>query len=254
MPRFGPVFWLILAVTVTGCGAGSNTPRPADGDGAKASQSPVDPATAGSIGGRVTFDGVAPPRETISMATDPNCRPDEPLQTETISVGQDHGLQNVFVYVRDGLGDLQFPVPASPAVLDQRGCRYTPRVIGVQVGQPVEILNSDRTFHNVHAVGQTNSEFNVAQPSVGMTMTHTFTTREVMVPFKCDVHLWMHAWVGVLEHPFFAVTGADGSFSLAGLPPGTYTVDAWHESLGTQTMRVTVTPKSTATASFTFKG
>jgi plastocyanin len=188
------------------------------------------------------------------MATDPNCKPDQPLKTETVAVGQDRGLQNVFVYVKDGLGDLRFPVPATPAVLDQRGCRYTPRVIGVQVGQPVQILNSDRTFHNVHAVGQTNSEFNVAQPSVGMTMTHTFTTREVMVPFKCDVHLWMHAWVGVLDHPFFAVTTADGSFSLAGLPPGTYTVEAWHESLGTQTMQVTVAPKAVAMAPFTFKG
>jgi plastocyanin len=172
---------------------------------------------------------------------------------ETVMVGSGGALQNVFVYVKDGLGNLRFPVPARPIVLDQKGCHYVPHVLGVQVGQSVEILNSDNTLHNVHAVPKANQEFNMGQPLPGIKHTHQFSTREVMVPFKCDVHPWMQAWVGVLDHPYFAVTGADGSFSLQGLPPGTYTIEAWHESLGTQTQSVTIGEKESKDVQFSFK-
>jgi plastocyanin len=242
---------LLLASTVAACGGGSqqgesNTPPPP-------TVSPVDPATAGTINGRIAFEGTAPAPHAIRMDSDPNCASQASGATdETVVLGNNGTLQNVFVYVKDGLGNLRFPVPSAPAVLDQKGCRYVPHVLGAQVGQPLEVRNSDATLHNVHAVPETNQEFNTGQPIQGMKHTHTFTTKEVMVPFKCDVHGWMRAYIGVLDHPFYAVTGADGSFTLKGLPPGTYTVEAWHESLGTQTQTVTIGASETRDVAFTF--
>jgi hypothetical protein len=132
-------------------------------------------------------------------------------------------------------------------------CRYTPHVFGVRVGQPLDITNSDPTLHNIHATPKNNAEFNQGQPIQGMKTTKTFTTPEVMVPFKCDVHGWMNAYVGVLDHPYFATTGTDGKFSLKSLPPGTYTIEAWHERLGAQTQSVTIGAKETKEVNFTFK-
>lgn len=235
------------------CG-GEPKEAPAAGVVAAPVSNPVDPATAGVIAGRIAFEGTPPAAEPISMKSDPNCQPGGATTRETVTVGANGGLQNVFVYVKDGLGDLRFPVPATPVILTQQGCHYVPHVLGIQVGQPLEIVNGDATLHNVHAIAKTNREFNVGQPVQGMKMTHTFTAREVMVPFKCDVHNWMNAWIGVLDHPYFAVTSADGTFELKGLPPGTYTVEAWHEKLGTQTQTVTVGKDATARAEFSFKG
>ena len=141
-------------------------------------------------------------------------------------VGADGGLKNAFVYVREGLDPAYgFDVPASAVILDQKGCRYAPRVVGVRVGQPLEIVNSDPTAHNVHALPMSNQEFNQGQPFQGMRMTQTFTVPEVMVRFMCNVHGWMKAYAGVRPDPFFAVSGEDGSFSIKDLPPGTYTVE-----------------------------
>jgi plastocyanin len=171
-----------------------------------------------------------------------------------VIVSGDGSLQNVFVYVKDGLGALKFPVPATPLVLDQKGCQYRPHVFGVQVGQTIEILNSDNTLHNIHAWPQANAEFNKGQALQGMKDTHVFSTQEVMVPFRCDVHRWMNSFVGVIGHPFFAVTGADGSFQLQGLPPGTYTIEAWHEKFGTKTASVTIGAKESKDVAFSFSG
>jgi plastocyanin len=173
---------------------------------------------------------------------------------ETYVVGTDgKALGNVFVYVKDGLGDLTFDPPSTAASIDQKNCRYHPHVFGMQVGQTLEIMNSDPTLHNIHAVAKNNREFNQGQPLQGVKSTHTFTAPEVMVPFKCDVHGWMNAYVGVLPHPYFAVTDNAGSFALNSLPPGTYTIEAWHEKLGTATQTVTVGSKETQNVSFTFK-
>jgi plastocyanin len=242
---------LLLASTVAACGGGSqqgesNTPPPP-------TVSPVDPATAGSISGRVAFEGPVPVPQAIRMDSDPNCAGQgSNAADETLVVGRTGALQNVFVYVKDVLGNLRFPVPSAPAVLDQKGCRYVPHVLGTQVGQPVEVRNSDPTLHNVHAIPETNQEFNTGQPIQGMKHTHTFTTTEVMVPFKCDVHGWMRAYIGVLDHPFYAVTDAAGGFALQGLPPGTYTIEAWHESLGRQTQAVTIGTSEAKDVAFTF--
>jgi len=122
----------------------------------------------------------------------------------------------------------------------------------VMVGQKLEIDNSDPVLHNIKAVPTHNRGFNVSQPGAGMKTTRTFSTEEVMVPLQCNVHSWMHAYVGVLSHPYFAVSGEDGTFTIDGLPPGTYTVEAWHEKLGTKTATVTVGTGETKTADFTF--
>jgi len=248
--RHVPALVLVAAFGLAACGGGESAP-PAPA--AAPVTNPVDPATAATVTGRVTFTGQAPAAQPISMASDPRCT-NPGAVTETVLTGANGALQNVFVYVKDGLGNLTFPVPATPVVLDQKGCQYRPHVFGVQVGQPVEILNSDATLHNIHAWPMTNQEFNVGQALQGLRHTHTFSTKEVMVPFKCDVHKWMNAYVGVLDHPFHAVTQPDGSFTLKGLPPGTYTVEAWHETLGTMTQSVTVGAKETKDVAFSFAG
>ena len=243
---------LAVSFVVAACGGG----QPAGGGSATPAApvtNPVDPATAGAIAGKVTFMGTPPPAETISMSSDPRCM-NPGAKTEAVMVSGDGSLQNVFVYVKDGLGSLKFPVPAAPLVLDQKGCQYRPHVFGIQVGQTIEILNSDPTLHNIHAWPMANQEFNKGQALQGMKDTHVFSTREVMVPFRCDVHRWMNSFVGVLDHPFFAVTGADGAFSLKGLPPGTYTVEAWHEKFGTKTASVTIGAKESKDVAFTFSG
>jgi plastocyanin len=242
---------LCVAVAAGACG-GSPPAEPLD---PPPLESPVDPTTAGTIAGTIRFDGTPPPAEAISMRTDPYClraNPDATLQT--VLVNDAGGLANVFVHVTGGLEGLRFPVPAEPAVLDQRGCMYEPRVFGMQVGQTLEIRNSDDTLHNIHAQASVNREFNKGQARQGQRDTHVFSAREVLLPFKCDVHRWMNAWVGIVDHPFHAVTGPDGSFRLEGLPPGSYTIEAWHETLGTQSHTVTLGPSDTRDLAMVFAG
>ncbi len=247
-----------VAVLLVSCGGGTNqSPAPAGSGAAAPAGAPagIDPATAGNVTGKVTFEGTPPAPQPIKLSSDPYCQLANPggLAAETAVVGPGGAVGNVFVYVKDGLGNLTFPAPSEPIVLDQKGCRYAPHVLGIQVGQPLQVLNSDSTLHNVHALPKANKEFNAGQPLPGVKSTHTFSTKEVMIPFKCDVHGWMNAWVGVLDHPYYAVTGADGTFSLKGLPPGTYTIEAWHEKLGTQTQMVTIGAKENKDVAFTFK-
>jgi plastocyanin len=175
-------------------------------------------------------------------------------QSDAVLVAADGSLKNVFVHVKDGVDPAySFPIPHEAVVLDQKGCIYTPRVLGVRAGQTLEIVNSDPTVHNVHAVPLANQEFNKGQPFQGMRERQVFTVPEVPVRFMCNVHGWMAAYVGVVPHPFFAVTDASGNFQLKGLPPGTYTVEAWHEKFGRQTEKVTIGDKQTQTVEFTFK-
>jgi plastocyanin len=243
---------LCAAVIVAGCGGGDATEESAAPKTDAPVTNPVDPNTASAITGIVTLQGTPPPNPRINMGSDPYCMKLGAAPTPVFVVS-DGGLENVFVYVKDGLGTMKFPVPSTSVVLDQKGCTYTPRVLGIQVGQSLDIVNSDETLHNVHALPMANREFNRGQPLQGMKFTTTFTAPEVMLPFKCDVHKWMTAWVGVVEHPFYAVSGTAGAFALAGLPPGTYTIEAWHEKLGAQTQQVTIGPKESKKISFVFK-
>ena len=245
-----------LAASIACGGGGSSTETAAPAGAPSGGGQKVDPATAGDIKGVVTLEGAAPKNEPIKMNADPVCvkQNTTPQSQETYIVGDDgKTLGNVFVYVKDGLGNYVFDPPTDMAKIDQMSCRYHPHVFGVRVGQPIEILNSDPTLHNIHALPKANSEFNNGQPIQGMKMTHTFTAKEVMVPFKCDVHGWMNAYVGVMDHPYFATTGKDGSFDLKGLPPGTYTIEAWHEKLGAMTQSVTLGAKESKDGNFAFK-
>jgi plastocyanin len=211
-------------------------------------------AAAGAVSGKVTFAGTAPKPRAVNMGTDPLCaKLGSGVTSEVLLVGAGGGLQNVFVSVKDGLGNRKFPAPTTPVNLDQKGCRYIPHVFGVQVGQPVRVTNSDETLHNVHLLPKANEEVNFSQPKKSPAVTKTFSKVEVGVAVRCDVHGWMNGYAGVVDHPFFAVSGPDGSFQIKGLPAGSYTLEAWHERLGTQTTKLTVDAKGTGTAAFTFK-
>jgi plastocyanin len=244
----------ILAAALAACGR-DDTPAPGTSDAAGSPGQKVDLAIAGHVTGSVRLEGIAPANEPIKMNADPICLREAkgPQEQETFVVGPGGTLANVFVYVKDGLENHVYDRPADQVTLDQKGCRYRPHVFGVRVGQSLEIINNDPTLHNVHALPTANREFNMGQPIQGMKMTHTFTAREVMVPFKCDVHGWMNAYVGVLDHPYFAVTDSNGRFELKSLPPGTYTVEAWHERLGATTQSVMLDQRETKDVTFSFR-
>ena len=215
----------------------------------------VDPATSGTVTATVRFEGTPPAPTMMRLDGDPKCVTENGASEradESLVVGQNQALQNVFVYVKDGLGPYGFPIPTEPVVLDQDKCRYTPRVLGVRAGQPLSIKNSDPLLHNVRANGTINQGFNMSTPLEGVSFQRTFATKEVMVPFKCDVHGWMTAFVGVLDHPYFGTTAPDGTVVLGNLPPGTYTIEAWHETLGTRTEQVTIAAKESKDVAFTF--
>ena len=244
--RTGCVLVLALAAACSGQEAPKRTPPP---DAKR-----VDAATAGNVTGRVLVEGALPPNAPIKLEGDAVCeRAHKDGATFETYTGENGGLGNVFVYVKDGLGQYYFDVPSEPVRLDQSGCMYKPHVFGVRVGQNIEFVNSDTTAHNVHALPNANREFNFSQPIKTQKDRRFFTTPEVMVRIKCDLHNWMSAFAGVVDHPYFAVTEPAGRFALKQVPPGTYTIEAWHEKLGTQTQRVTLTEKGSAEVTFTFK-
>jgi len=212
-------------------------------------------AAGGTITGTIKFTGVAPKNPPIDMSEEAACKAKyktTPTE-ENVVAGPANALANVFVYVKAGVPAGQtFTAPTTAVVLDQDGCRYHPHVLGIMVGQPLEILNTDPVLHNIKAIAKANRPFNVSQPSAGMKTTRTFTAPEVMVNLECNVHGWMHAYAGVRPDPFFAVSAANGSFTISGLPPGTYTIEAWHEKFGTQTATVTIAGTESKTQNFTF--
>ena len=213
----------------------------------------------GTITGKITFKGTPPKEKEIDMAADATCKGlhSTPATTRHYVVNADGTLQNVFVYVKSGPGvdGKTFEAPKGSVTLDQKGCLYYPYVFAVRVNQDLEIVNSDDTLHNVHAQPNVNTEFNKGQPVKGMKFTHKFDKPEVDAPvkFKCDVHPWMFAWLFVMPHPFYDVTREAGTFKISGLPPGEYTIVAWHHKAGTQTAKVKVDAGGTATSDFAFE-
>lgn len=214
-----------------------------------------DPANAASLRGVVRFLGRKPPAKPISMDAEEACQKlhAKPAVLSAVVTSSSGGLANVFVYIKSGLEDKEFEPPKTAAVLDQRGCLFVPRVLALQAGQTLVVRNSDPVSHNVHPAPRNNREWNQQQPPGAPDLARRFTRAEVMIPVKCNVHSWMRSYIGVLDHPYFAVTGPDGKFELTGAPSGRYAIGAWHETLGELTELVTLDKGSSATVSFLFR-
>lgn len=207
-----------------------------------------------SVKGVVKFEGTAPKATRIDMAADPYCAKAHPTPvfTEDIVVGADGGLANVVVFVSSGLASGASQPPQQPVVLEQKGCQYKPHVLALQAGQKLSVVNSDETTHNIHPTPNNNREWNMTQPH-GVPLEQTFAREEIAIPVKCNVHPWMKGYIAVFKHPHFAVTEKNGSFDLKGVPPGTYTITAWQEKLGSLNQKITVGAGETKTLDFTFK-
>jgi hypothetical protein len=210
---------------------------------------------ASTVNGTVTFDGKVPTLRPLAMDADPACakKHSKPVPNEMLALGSGNTMGNILVFVTKGIpAGKTFPAPKTPVTLDQNGCVYVPHVMGIMVGQPYKILNSDGILHNIHTLPKVNPAFNRAMPATLKEVSTSFEKPEAIFHIKCDVHPWMSAYVGVFTHPFFSVTNTDGKFTISGLEPGTYEITAWHEKLGTQTASVTVGANETKTQNFKF--
>ena len=222
------------------CAAASGTAKP---DG-----------RSGVIVGRVKVQGQLPQPALIRMSADPSCAKlhPTPAVSQEFVVGGDNALRNVIVFISDGLGNRTYEVPREAVTFEQKGCIYEPHVVALRANQKLKIVNSDNTTHNIHPIPANNPEWNKAE-AAGTTMEETFSREEIAIPVKCNVHPWMKSYIAVFKHPYFALTGKDGSFQLPNVPPGEYTVEAWHEKLGTMTQKITVAAGESKTVAFTFK-
>jgi plastocyanin len=220
--------------------------------GAPAPDGPADGTAL--VKGFVKFTGTIPPAARVNMNADPSCAKLHPtgLTAEDTIAGADGGLQNVVVFISEGLGDRTYDPPQQPAVMEQKGCVYKPHVVAVRTNQELDVLNNDATTHNVHPLPANNRESNKAQ-APGTRVNMTFAREEIAIPMKCNVHPWMRSYIAVFKHPYFAVTGKGGTFELSNLPPGDYTIQAWHEKLGTSTQKISVGPGETKELAFVFK-
>ena len=207
----------------------------------------------GSITGTITFEGKAPKMRPLKLDADPICVVNNEIapKKEWLILDENKGVKNVLVFVTEGL-NIDYLPPEEPVVIDLKGCIYSPHVLGIMAGQQLDILNNDGTLHNIHALPKVNKEFNKAQPRSKKKLSVKFEKPEAPFKVKCDVHPWMGAYIGVFDHPCFAVSGDDGTYIISDLKPGEYVIEAWHEKLGSQTANVTVSD-SAAHQDFTFK-
>ncbi|MGC2161107.1 MAG: carboxypeptidase regulatory-like domain-containing protein [Silvibacterium sp.] len=238
-----------LLLIAAGCKkAATSAPEPAK------NYTTIDWANSGTISGIIHFTGKAPKPLVIDMGQDPVCSLAPTNYTEQYVV-DNGGLENVFVYVKSGLGDKAYAPSSTPIVVDQKGCRFTPHVVGAMAGQPVQFTNSDATMHNVHMTPSlaTNQTVDISEAPNGPGETRILATPELMVPVRCNNHPWMEGYINVVSNPFYAVSGADGHFTIKGVPPGTYTIATDHEQLGDKTTTVTVTTQHTSTIDITYQ-
>jgi plastocyanin len=254
LKKSGLIFLVLLFASFMVVSCKDRRPKSDDeGDDKPKKAKYVSKSDEGTITGVIKFDGTAPERKKIDMSQDTACAsaPGDKLADDTVIDGGK--LENVFVYVTGGPADkFNFGIPTEAAVLDQQGCRYMPRVLGMQAGQVLRVINSDKTTHNVHPSPKKNTEWNQVQTQNGAPIEKKFGKAETLIPVKCNQHPWMLAHVGVLDHPFYAVSGKDGSFTIKNLPPGEYTLVAYHETLGEKKQKITVGAKEAKTQDFTF--
>src|SRR5215469_4768250 len=247
---------LLGLMALPACSKKESSEEPAatpSGEAAAPAATPIDPATAASVSGVVSFTGAAPKMAKIDMSQDPACKGTNMVENEVVDNGK---LDNVFVYVKEGLGNRTFEVPKEVVTLDQSGCRYHPHVMGVMAGQTIKIVNSDPTTHNIHPSpnpGSGNREWNESQAPQGAALEKTFGREEIMLPVKCNQHPWMRMFISVVKTPFYAVSGPDGKYELKGLPPGDYTLAFVHEKLGEQVQKVTLAAKDSKTVDVSFQ-
>lgn len=243
---------LLLLVLIVGCDQTQKPPESAAGGTAapQPATAVIDKNNAGSISGSISFKGALPKMPMLDMSSDPACPPDP--QLPEVVVARNGKLANVFVYVKDADKLGTFAPPSEPVVMDQKGCHYTPHVLGLMVGQPLKILNSDNAEHNVHSMPKNNPAWNESQSPRGDPIVKKFQHLETMMPIECNQHPWMQMFVNVLPHPFFAVSATDGSFQIKDLPAGEYTLVAVHEKFGEQTTKINVAPRQNTSANFTF--
>jgi plastocyanin len=246
-----PLAVLILSITLAAC-SGSKPAEPAP---AAPAWFKVDPATAGIVAGRVLFTGKKPPPKKIDLDEEPQCAKlhQDAVFDETVVAGSDGALANAFVHIKQGLEGKQFEPPQDAVVIDQKGCSFGPRVQGIRVGQTFKVTNSDPLTHNIHPMPELNRDWNQSQSPGADPLIRKFTQPEVMIRVKCNIHSWMRAWVGVVSHPYFAVTGADGAFQLRDVPPGAYTIEVWHEQLGRREQQFTLAPSGKSEIDFKFR-
>lgn len=239
---------MLALILLAGCGRGQS-----EFDVPERTPTPIDPSTTGSVRGTVFYQGPAGEPQVIKIAGNPECSSLQhgPLYSESLRVA-DGRLQNVFVYIKAGLEGKVFAVPREPIIVDNRQCIYVPHVSGAQVYQPVTLVNSDPTLHNVNVIAKNSKSMNIGLPTEGMKRTISFPAEEVMVQMKCDVHPWMKGFVGVVDHPFFAVTDAAGGYLFEGVPAGNYTIAAWHETLGEKETEIVVQAGESVSAEFEY--
>lgn len=205
----------------------------------------------GNIVGVINFTGAVPAPSKLDMSSDSKCEGENFLDDVVVKDGK---LQNVFVFVKSGTPQAAFEIPATEVTLDQKGCKYVPRVLGIQAGQTLKIVNSDSTNHNIHPIPRVNREFDDSQLAGQGPIIRKFKHPESIFPVKCNQHSWMRSHIAVLAHPFFAVSDSSGAFTIKGLPPGEYEIEAWHERYGAKQAKVKVAEKAETKADFTFDG
>jgi plastocyanin len=206
----------------------------------------------GTVSGKVTYEGTPAKQKPIDMSKEPSCAKQHatPIVTETVVTGPNNALDNVVVYVSAGAPDEG--APSQAVKFDQKGCQYIPHVLAFQVNQTLQIANDDQTSHNIHPLPKVNREWNKSQPPGTPPIEEKYDKPE-FIPVKCNIHPWMHGNFAVMKNSHYAVTADGGSFSLANLPPGKYTITAWHESYGDQSQEVTISGSETKPINFVFK-
>ena len=215
----------------------------------------VDASTAGVVRGRITFHGTMPERKLIVMDSDAVCEKahaGHKVYDESIVTGKSGGLANAFVYIQSGLEGKKFEPAEGSVMLDQHGCLFVPRVLGIRAGQTLSVHNSDNVSHNVHPKPTNNYDWNQQQSPGAPDLEHRFPRADVMIPVKCNVHSWMRAFIGVVDHPYFAVTGPDGAFDLKNVPRGDYTLAVWQEKLGERKQAVHLAASGTVEVNFSY--
>jgi plastocyanin len=255
LKRYGTVFLIVMMATalLVACGRRRKPTKDKGEESTQTKAKYVSKGDEGTITGKVMFEGTPPTLEPIDMSQDAVCSTSGDKTPDNVRI-KDGKVKFVFVYVKGpGVDNNSFDV-GGPVILDQKGCRYDPHVLGLQAGQVLKVTNSDNTTHNVHPSPARNEDFNKSQPPNSPPIEHKFNNKEVLIPVKCNQHPWMKASIGVLDHPFFAVSGDDGSYTIKGVPPGDYTLVFWHETFGEQTQNIKVTANGSVTQDMTYKG